>query len=215
MGPFSGDDQVQTKAFLFLCLASVLLQPLTCSAGRANASSDSADSTPSATPPMGWNSWDSYGTTVNEQQVKANAQWMAQHLKAYGWQYITVDMEWFVTDPKPEGNAKDPHYQIDAQGRYQPAENRFPSAKDGAGFKPPADYVHRAWFEVRHSDFAGNSTARPDEQPANRRFLFSGFGCCQYQRHVQMELRLLRFATQRGGPSVLRLNCEDVRGLGR
>src|SRR5262249_22135638 len=68
--------------------------------------------------------------------------WMAKHLKAYGWQYITVDMEWFVTDPKPEGNSKDSHYQIDASGRFQPALNRFPSAKDGAGFKPLADYVH-------------------------------------------------------------------------
>jgi alpha-galactosidase len=95
-----------------------------------------------ANPPMGWNSWDSYGTTINEQQVKANADWMANNLKAFGWQYINVDMEWFVTDPVPEGNAKDSHYQIDANGRFQPPVNRFPSAKDGAGFKPLADYVH-------------------------------------------------------------------------
>jgi hypothetical protein len=91
---------------------------------------------------LGWNSWDSYGTTVNEEQVRANADWMAKNLKAFGWQYITVDMEWFVTDPKPEGNAKDSHYQIDANGRFQPAVNRFPSSKNGAGFKPLADYVH-------------------------------------------------------------------------
>src|SRR5271169_4893378 len=58
-------------------------------------------------PPMGWNSWDSYGTTVNEEQIKANADWMAAHLKQFGWQYITVDMEWFVTNPVPEGNAHD------------------------------------------------------------------------------------------------------------
>jgi hypothetical protein len=51
-------------------------------------------------------------------------------------------MEWFVSDPKPEGNAKDSHYQIDEYGRFQPAVNRFPSSKDGAGFKPLADYVH-------------------------------------------------------------------------
>lgn len=95
-----------------------------------------------ASPPMGWNSWDSYGTTINEQQVKANADWMAKNLKAFGWRYINVDMEWFVTDPKPEGNAKDSHYQIDTNGRFQPALNRFPSSKDGAGFKPLADYVH-------------------------------------------------------------------------
>jgi alpha-galactosidase len=94
-----------------------------------------------ATPPMGWNSWDSYGTTVNEAQVKANADWMAKNLKAFGWQYIVVDMEWFVTNPIPEGNSKDFKYSLDANGRYTPPVNRFPSAGD-AGFKPLADYVH-------------------------------------------------------------------------
>ena len=37
---------------------------------------------------MGWNSWDSYGETVTEAQVRANAEWMARHLKQFGWQYI-------------------------------------------------------------------------------------------------------------------------------
>ena len=91
---------------------------------------------------MGWNSWDSYGTTVNEDQIKANADWMAANLKQYGWQYITVDMEWFVKNPVPEGNAHDSVYTLDAFGRFIPAPNRFPSSKDGAGFKPLADYVH-------------------------------------------------------------------------
>jgi alpha-galactosidase len=94
------------------------------------------------TPPMGWNSWDGYGTTVNEAQVRANAQWMAEHLKAFGWQYVTVDMEWFVANPTPEGNSKNFQYSLDQNGRYTPAVNRFPSAANGAGFKPLADYVH-------------------------------------------------------------------------
>ena len=34
------------------------------------------------TPPMGWNSWDGYGTTINEEQFKANAKWFAEHLKS-------------------------------------------------------------------------------------------------------------------------------------
>ena len=97
---------------------------------------------PSATPPMGWNSWDSYGTTVNEAQVKANADWMAKNLKAFGWQYIVVDMEWFVANPIPEGNAKDSIYSLDGTGRYTPAPNRFPSSSPGTGFRPLADYVH-------------------------------------------------------------------------
>ncbi len=91
---------------------------------------------------MGWNSWDSYGTTINEAQFKANAQWLAEHLKSAGWQYVTVDMEWFVTNPRPEGNSKDSQFSLDEHGRYVPAANRFPSAANGAGFKPLADYVH-------------------------------------------------------------------------
>jgi alpha-galactosidase len=94
------------------------------------------------TPPMGWNSWDGYGTTINEAQVRANAQWMAEHLKSFGWQYVTVDMEWFVSNPTAEGNSKTFQYSLDPNSRYTPAVNRFPSAANGAGFRPLADYVH-------------------------------------------------------------------------
>jgi hypothetical protein len=94
------------------------------------------------TPPMGWNSWDSYGTTVGEAQVKANADWMAAHLKQHGWQYIVVDMEWFVTNPIAEGNATNFAYALDGEGRYVPAPNRFPSAAHGEGFAPLAAHVH-------------------------------------------------------------------------
>ena len=93
-------------------------------------------------PPMGWNSWDGYGTTVNELDIKANADWIAKNLKSVGWQYVVVDMEWFVTNPTPEGNSRSFDYVLDNSGRYMPAANRFPSAANGAGFKPLADYVH-------------------------------------------------------------------------
>jgi hypothetical protein len=95
-----------------------------------------------STPPLGWNSWDGYGTTVNEKQVKSNAKWISQNLKQFGWQYVVVDMEWFVTNPIPEGNSKSFDYAIDAYGRYIPAPNRFPSSMGGKGFKPLADYTH-------------------------------------------------------------------------
>ena len=38
------------------------------------------------TPPMGWNSWDSFGTGVTEEEVKANADYMSSKLAKYGWQ---------------------------------------------------------------------------------------------------------------------------------
>lgn len=95
------------------------------------------------TPPMGWNSWDCYGPTVVEDEVKANADFMAAKLKKYGWEYIVVDIRWFVANDKAGGyNQTDPIYSLDGFGRYIPAENRFPSAAGGAGFRPLADYVH-------------------------------------------------------------------------
>jgi alpha-galactosidase len=94
------------------------------------------------TPPMGWNSWDSYGTTIKEADFKANAEWLASHLKSFGWQYAVVDMEWFVTNPTPEGNSKTSQYSLDDHGRYIPPVSRFPSAANGAGFKPLSDYTH-------------------------------------------------------------------------
>ena len=95
------------------------------------------------TPPMGWNSWDCYGPTVTEQEVKANADYMAEHLKKYGWEYIVVDIRWYVENPHTHGyNGKDPIINIDDYGRLMPAVNRFPSVANGKGFKPLADYIH-------------------------------------------------------------------------
>lgn len=95
------------------------------------------------TPPMGWNSWDCYGPTVEEHEVRANTDYMHKHLKEYGWEYIVVDIRWFVENDKAGGyNQVDPRYVLDEYGRYQPAINRFPSAVNGIGFKELAKYVH-------------------------------------------------------------------------
>ena len=94
-----------------------------------------------ATPPMGWNSWDAYGLTINESEYKANVDWMAKHLKEFGWQYAVVDEGWYLQNPESGGK---PTWQftLDEQGRFMPAPNRFPSAANGAGFRPLADYAH-------------------------------------------------------------------------
>src|SRR5690242_13383963 len=97
-----------------------------------------------ATPPMGWNSWDCYGPTVTEAEVKANADYMAEKLKPHGWQYVVVDIRWYVENDTAGGyNKKDPQFTLDEYGRWLPAVNRFPSATEGRGFKPLADYMHK------------------------------------------------------------------------
>ncbi|MGI8771167.1 MAG: glycoside hydrolase family 27 protein [Acidobacteriaceae bacterium] len=94
------------------------------------------------TPPMGWNSWDAYGTTVREDEVKSNADYMAAKLARYGWQYIVVDIEWYATNPKTHGYIPGGTVAMDRYGRFIPAPNRFPSSADGKGFSALADYIH-------------------------------------------------------------------------
>lgn len=52
------------------------------------------------TPPLGWNSWDAFGTTVTETQIKQQADFMAAKLKSRGWQHITVDIHWYQPTAK-------------------------------------------------------------------------------------------------------------------
>ncbi|MCQ2591454.1 MAG: glycoside hydrolase family 27 protein [Treponema sp.] len=98
-------------------------------------------------PPMGWNSYDYYNTLVNEEQVRANADYMAKNLKQHGWEYVVIDIQW--SDSAAGTRNKDniqyipfSRFNVDEYSRQIPAPNRFPSSKDGAGFKPLADYIH-------------------------------------------------------------------------
>ncbi|RXI96256.1 glycoside hydrolase family 27 protein [Anaerobacillus alkaliphilus] len=94
------------------------------------------------TPPMGWNSWDCYGASVTEDEIKGNADYIAKNLKQYGWEYVVVDIQWY------EPTANSSHYHpftsltMDQYSRLMPSENRFPSARNGQGFKPLGDYIH-------------------------------------------------------------------------
>ena len=94
------------------------------------------------TPPMGWNSWDSFATTITEEQAKAEADYMAGHLLSHGWQYLVVDHQWFEPGANGFAYRKRPELVMDGYGRLQPALNRFPSAANGVGFKALDDYVH-------------------------------------------------------------------------
>ena len=98
------------------------------------------------TPPMGWNSYDSYNWNVTEAQVRANADYMRDNLRPFGWQYIVIDWAWYYPgahtgSPNQDGNLN-PRLRMDGNGRLLPDTTRFPSAAGGNGFKPLADYVH-------------------------------------------------------------------------
>ena len=91
---------------------------------------------------MGWNSWDCYGTSVREDEVKANADYMAAHLARFGWEYVVVDIQWYEPEAKAGGYRPNAFLIMDEYSRLIPAPNRFPSSAGGQGFKPLADYIH-------------------------------------------------------------------------
>ncbi|MDP4275609.1 MAG: alpha-galactosidase, partial [Bacteroidota bacterium] len=118
----------------------VLLITLTCGALKAQDKPKYWQIAPA--PPLGWNSWDIYGTTVTEQQVKEQADAMAKYLLPSGYKYLTVDIQWY--EPESKGHSYKPGaiLTMDDYGRLTPGLKKFPSAADGKGFKPLADYVH-------------------------------------------------------------------------
>ena len=91
---------------------------------------------------MGWNSWDCYGTTVTEDEVLANAEYMAAHLAPYGWDTVVVDIQWYEPAAKAGGYNDGAALVLDHVGRQMPAVNRFPSAAEGKGFAPLAAKIH-------------------------------------------------------------------------
>jgi alpha-galactosidase len=80
------------------------------------------------TPPLGWNSWNVWGGSVDDAKVRAAADAMvASGLAAHGYQYINIDDGW-------EG-------ERDANGVLQPNE-KFPDMKALAG------YVHSKGLKI-------------------------------------------------------------------
>jgi hypothetical protein len=105
-----------------------------------------AGDTVALTPPMGWNSYDSYGDDVTEAEILANAQYARQNLQPYGWEYVVVDYRWYDPNasiaPNDANAQRDATLTMDEFGRLTPAANRFPSAAQGEGFRPLADRIH-------------------------------------------------------------------------
>ena len=81
------------------------------------------------TPPMGWNSWNTFGNDISDELIRTTARAMKD--KGYldaGYRYIVIDDCWSLMER-------------DAQGRLVPDPAKFPP-----GMKALADYVHDLGF---------------------------------------------------------------------
>lgn len=88
-------------------------------------SADNGDNGLALTPPMGWNSWNSFGKQIDEGLIKQQADAMVSSgMKDVGYEYLVVDGGWRAATRDADGNM-----QVDL--------TKFPS-----GMKALADYVH-------------------------------------------------------------------------
>ena len=102
------------------------------------------------TPPMGWNSWDCYFSSVTEKEVMQNARYLVDNdLVRHGWEYVVIDIRWYCNHPSLGGGWYNQQgtqdYVLDEYGRYLPSPTRFPSCMvegKNQGFKALADKLH-------------------------------------------------------------------------
>ena len=94
------------------------------------------------TPPMGWNSWNSFATTITEAQALETARIMRDRLLPSGYSIFTIDIQWYEPGATGYAYRADAVPVLDGHGRLQPDPKRFPSAADGRGFRAIADRVH-------------------------------------------------------------------------
>lgn len=93
-------------------------------------------------PPMGWNSYDSYGMYINEEQALANLEAFNEKLKPAGYEYFVIDSGWFIEyDPAVDGyfdkDALLKKVHINEFGLLQPSRTFFPN-----GLQPIIDRCH-------------------------------------------------------------------------
>ncbi|WP_277969849.1 glycoside hydrolase family 27 protein [Sphingomonas echinoides] len=93
-------------------------------------------------PPMGWNSWNSFATTITEAQARETAAIMREKLLPFGYNIFTVDIQWYESNATSYEYNKVATPTLDTHGRVIPAPNRFPSSASGAGFTALAAEVH-------------------------------------------------------------------------
>ena len=123
-----------------LAAAAAAGAPSLAFAAKSKSTSSAAGLAP--TPPMGWNSWNSFGPTITEAQALENADIMVAKLLPFGYNVFTVDIQWYEPNANSYEYRKDAELTLDQYGRLQPAPNRFPSAANGAGFRKLADQIH-------------------------------------------------------------------------
>lgn len=142
------DVGLNRRALLASGLASGLAGGLAGGVAAAGIADPAVAQAPAGTllaprPPMGWNSWNSFATTITEAQARETAAIMREKLLPFGYDIFTVDIQWYEPEASSYTYNAEPVLAMDGYGRLIPALNRFPSSANGKGFAPLAADIHK------------------------------------------------------------------------
>ena len=105
------------------------------------------------TPPMGWNSWDSYGLTITEAAVPRQRAGPTRQAQGFSvGSTLSLMTGWFFQNPEARPHPEQLLYQLDAFGRYVPVPARFPSSAHGEN-EPAAQQDGRSYIDARNRGF--------------------------------------------------------------
>ncbi len=169
-----------------------------------------------ASPPMGWNSWNTYGCAIDESLIKRQADAMVSSgMRDVGYRYINIDDCWMATTR-------------DANGNFKANPTTFPS-----GIKSLADYVHARGLKLGIYSSPGPQTCvgrtfgTGDKHPGSAGHeqadaqIFAAWGvdylkydrCTATKEEVESKFALMRDALiATGRPIVYSINPDGATG---
>ena len=88
-------------------LSSAVVTTLACATFTAGTPAAAAPGSPAVRPPLGWNSWNTFGCDINEEKIRGAADAMVDSgMKAAGYEYVVVDDCWQATTRDTAGNLR-------------------------------------------------------------------------------------------------------------
>lgn len=164
------------------------------------------------TPPMGWNSWNTFACDINEKVIRETADlFVSLGLKDAGYEYVVIDDGWMKMERDPET------YLL------VPDPEKFPN-----GIKALADYVHSKGLKFGIYNCAGTLTC--GGYPGTRGFEYidarqyaewgvdflkydwcstgAGNGDLPYQQNAPASYTLMRDAIYKAGRPMVFSICE-------
>ena len=164
------------------------------------------------TPPMGWNSWDAYGFTIDEDAVQGQRHG-ARRLSAVRLE-IRRHRRGLVHDQPLRQRRRSTQIPLERKRPPHSRSGRYPSAANGAGFKPLADWVHAQGLKFGIHIVRGIPRQVVDANLPIAGTHFHASDAADTTSPLPMGPRQLGHQRQRRRPGLLRFHDQALRLLG-